>query len=70
MTFFHSAARWKSRGFPRSTGIASSDAALYSQPARITSYFPAREKEAAGVPGGLLDYPSLFHPLLPGDPLL
>jgi len=33
MHFFHSVDRWKSRGFPQSTGIASSDAALYSQPA-------------------------------------
>ena len=37
MPFFHSVDRWKSRGFPRSTGIASSDAALYPQPARSTS---------------------------------
>ena len=31
----HSVARWKSRGFPRSTGIASSDTALYPQPANL-----------------------------------
>gem|GEM_PF-4410099 len=34
LPFFHSVARWKSRGFPRSTGIASSDAAHYPQPAK------------------------------------
>ncbi len=33
MPFFHSVDRWKSRGFLRSTGIASSDAALYPQTA-------------------------------------
>ena len=33
MPFFHEVDRWKSRGFPRSTGIASSDAELYPQPA-------------------------------------
>ena len=61
MNFFHSVARWKSQGFPRSTGIASSDAAPYSQPAgehwvtsaiQCTDLSAARLKKTAQQYGG------------------
>ena len=35
LTFFHFADRWKRRGFPRSAGLASSEAALYPRPANL-----------------------------------
>ena len=61
MNFFHSVARWKSRGFPRSTGSASSDAALDPQPAsehwvtsaiQCTDLSTARLKKSAQQCGG------------------